>query len=301
MTDNSVDEVERIAIRISRQTLVELRKKVIASYTNKEDFKAEFLISALLPVLIKSSAVAHIAGQKQSYDYAKKGVVKERQRRIQTSLEFDLLDNVAKLLRKTIDVSMEKVKKAYNAVSLTALKNLAAPVEKKVRIVVNDLISEAAPLKRAIETIDKTLNTLGVGSVEENKIETLYRTQLQTSFNAGRWQADQDPDIQEILWGYKYVTAGDDRVREDHAALDGVTLLKDDPFWQEYWPPNGFNCRCQVIPIFDERETKQPDLLEDGSMPRPDEGFEYNPGQVLADATTKPEFRLSKNPVVYKV
>lgn len=44
----------------------------------------------------------------------------------------------------------------------------------------------------------------------------------------------------------KYETVGDDRVRPDHMALDGVVRPITDPFWSVYYPPNGYNCRCDV-------------------------------------------------------
>jgi SPP1 gp7 family putative phage head morphogenesis protein len=43
-----------------------------------------------------------------------------------------------------------------------------------------------------------------------------------------------------------YVTAGDEDVREEHRKLSGITLSVDDPFWLQYYPPNGWRCRCYV-------------------------------------------------------
>ena len=91
--------------------------------------------------------------------------------------------------------------------------------------------------------------------------------------------------IDEILWGYKYVTVGDDRVRDEHAALEGTTAPKDDPIWQTIWPPNGWACRCQTIMIFEERKTVRPEPVVDvegrAVVPGPDKGFNFNPGTVL--------------------
>lgn len=47
-------------------------------------------------------------------------------------------------------------------------------------------------------------------------------------------------------WEYK--TVGDDKVRPEHAKLDGVILPADDPRWSKIWPPNGWKCRCYVVP-----------------------------------------------------
>lgn len=43
-----------------------------------------------------------------------------------------------------------------------------------------------------------------------------------------------------------YVAIMDNRVRDSHKAFHGLILPKDDPFWDDNYPPNGFNCRCKV-------------------------------------------------------
>lgn len=47
----------------------------------------------------------------------------------------------------------------------------------------------------------------------------------------------------------RYQSMGDDRVRATHAALDGLILPADDPFWQNHTPPWEWGCRCQVVPM----------------------------------------------------
>ena len=81
------------------------------------------------------------------------------------------------------------------------------------------------------------------------------------------------------LWGFAYVTMGDDRVRVNHEALDGTKARKDDPIWNEITPPLGWNCRCQKIEEFDPDTTeKLPPAVEevDGVIvvPGPDPKFD---------------------------
>jgi SPP1 gp7 family putative phage head morphogenesis protein len=45
----------------------------------------------------------------------------------------------------------------------------------------------------------------------------------------------------------QYVTAQDDRVRDSHAALDGVVLPSDSPFWERHTPPWEWGCRCSKV------------------------------------------------------
>lgn len=47
----------------------------------------------------------------------------------------------------------------------------------------------------------------------------------------------------------QYRTAGDGKVRPEHAGLNGVTLPMDDGFWDHYYPPNGWNFRCTVVQV----------------------------------------------------
>ncbi|MDD6471780.1 MAG: phage minor head protein, partial [Bacteroidales bacterium] len=56
-------------------------------------------------------------------------------------------------------------------------------------------------------------------------------------------------------YNLQYRTVRDSHVRPEHAALDGVTLPPSDPFWETYYPPNGWNCRCSAIQV---RKTKYP-------------------------------------------
>ncbi len=45
-----------------------------------------------------------------------------------------------------------------------------------------------------------------------------------------------------------YTTMGDGKVREEHSVLHGMRLPSNDPVWQTIFPPNGWRCRCTVVP-----------------------------------------------------
>lgn len=44
----------------------------------------------------------------------------------------------------------------------------------------------------------------------------------------------------------RYVTKRDGKVRTEHRILDWVVKKVEDSFWDIYYPPNGWNCRCTV-------------------------------------------------------
>ena len=65
------------------------------------------------------------------------------------------------------------------------------------------------------------------------------------SSSAAQWL-----DIQankESLPMLTYQTVADDRVRDDHAILDGASYPVDNEFWDTYFPPLDWGCRCIAI------------------------------------------------------
>lgn len=63
---------------------------------------------------------------------------------------------------------------------------------------------------------------------------------------ASKWdELSQDED----RYNLQYRTAGDGKVRKAHAALAGTTLPASDPFWNNYYPPNSWGCRCTVVQV----------------------------------------------------
>lgn len=166
---------------------------------------------------------------------------------------------------------------AHREGALKVVRDLASSIETTLRDEIRESVLQGEHLKDSKKRIAETMDRLGLTPKNKGQIETIIRTQTQLAFAAGRWKAERlDPAIDEMLWGYKYVTAGDSRVRDDHANLDGVTLPKEHAFWNSFMPPNGFNCRCQAIPLYDQRPVKFPPQVAE-----PDKTFNFNVGQTL--------------------
>ena len=100
--------------------------------------------------------------------------------------------------------------------------------------------------------------------------ETYNRNYLRAEYNfvhasasmAARWEMFQKDGDRYLL---QYRTAGDDKVRPAHAALNGTTLPITDSFWDSYFPPNGWNCRCTAVQV---RRGKYDETPHDEAMQR---------------------------------
>jgi SPP1 gp7 family putative phage head morphogenesis protein len=157
-----------------------------------------------------------------------------------------------------------------------------------------------------------------------HRLKTIYQTNLQTAYNAGRWKEQMDNvDDRQYL---QYVAVMDNRTRPSHAALNGKVFRADDPFWNTHYPPLGFRCRCRVRALSsknikdrgltvesskgrlsneDRLVSKRTGELQEVTVYRdpltgekiaPDVGFNYNPGK----AAWKPDLK-SYDPDIRKL
>lgn len=115
------------------------------------------------------------------------------------------------------------------------------------------------------------------------RLRTIYQTNLGTSYQVGRYKQMEDVKAARPYWQYR--TAGDVSVRPTHQAHDGKVYHADHPFWDRWYPPNGFNCRCYVKTL-SARQMEARGLTEEtaGTDVLPDEGWQYNPGKEGLDA-----------------
>lgn len=124
-----------------------------------------------------------------------------------------------------------------------------------------------------VRGIDSTYN--------RNYLRAEYNFCQASASMAARWEQIEADGDRYLL---QYRTAADDKVREEHAALHGITLPPSDSFWKTYYPPNGWNCRCTAVQV---RRGKHPETPHDEAMKRALQAtekdkkgiFQFNSGQ----------------------
>lgn len=91
-------------------------------------------------------------------------------------------------------------------------------------------------------------------------------------------------------YNLQYRTAGDERVRDSHDKLRDTTLPKDDTFWDSFYPPNGWRCRCTVVEVLpedykvsDSKKAKEQGELATSQIGKDGKNkleiFRFNPGK----------------------
>lgn len=155
---------------------------------------------------------------------------------------------------------------------------------------------------------DRATGEMAGKGLTPRRLQTIYQTNMQTAYMAGRYKTMMGNAADRPFW--QYVAVMDNRTRPSHRSLNGRVFRYDDPFWQSFYPPNGFRCRCRVRAL--DRETldsrgfdlstsegrldqvqvptsRKPDApmadvarfeYSPGKYIRPDPGWSYNPGRA---------------------
>lgn len=116
--------------------------------------------------------------------------------------------------------------------------------------------------KNDVLKIDKTYNV--------DYLRSEYNFVQSSAEMAAKWERFAEDGDRYYL---QYRTAGDAKVRPTHAALAGVTLPMSDTFWAEFYPPNGWNCRCSVVQV---RKSKYPATPHDEAMSLGEEALQLD-------------------------
>jgi SPP1 gp7 family putative phage head morphogenesis protein len=126
--------------------------------------------------------------------------------------------------------------------NILLVENAARVYADNVRKVMDD---PEAHLLRVEELKQKLLD---LGDVSKSRAELIARDQ--TLKLAG--QINKSRQTRAGVTEYVWSTSGDERVRPEHAALDGRTFSWDDPVGGEAPPGSSFQCRCVAVPVIPE-------------------------------------------------
>jgi len=77
-----------------------------------------------------------------------------------------------------------------------------------------------------------------------NRLRIIYETNLNVAYAVGHYNAMKDNSGERPYWRYRAIM--DSNTRDTHAQLHNKVYIYNHPFWDKYYPPNGWGCRCTV-------------------------------------------------------
>lgn len=169
---------------------------------------------------------------------------------------FFMYERSGKVLNKAVS-DAKKWNMAYNAPDhilqaelrtnvwqFSGAKTATQMAALRAKLTDKDTIKSFADFKREALKIDSEYNL--------NWLKTEYNQALNGAASAAQWH---DLQANKDLFPYLiYRTVGDERVRTSHKGMEGIKRHIDDAFWKQYYPPNGWMCRCTVEQTADDSD-----------------------------------------------
>ena len=189
--------------------------------------------------------------------------------------------------------------------------NVMTPIQRQQAVSISGL-AQTEQIKHVMGLVNEQLvdggtfadfqNAVKVGDIDINlpkhRLDNIFRTNIQGAYGRGRWyqqQANKDERPYLIRDGIN-----DIRQRDSHRKMDGVVRHIDDPFWNEFYPPDGYRCRC-IARSLTKSQAESKGITTDEDLPNiPNtEGFGGNPSQYNNRMTTLVNNKIAELAITY--
>lgn len=193
-------------------------------------------------------------------------------------------DEAIEFWRRKVNLSPDQfaaLQEAARVKAFTVAGRASAQVRDSIAEMIDRAQIDGMTLREFQSLADDVAQAAGLAERTPWYWQTVYRTNLQTSYQVGRWKQMRDPLVREERPYLRYISARLPTSRASHVEKHGLVLPQDDPFWNEWYPPNGFNCYCTVVTVSESllaRRGWQVGFTQPVAFPDADEGFQTNAG-----------------------
>lgn len=151
--------------------------------------------------------------------------------------------------------------KAFTVSGLSKLDQVTA-----VQQALDKMLENGGTLSDFKKEFPEIIKAQGWTDKKAYRVDNIFRTNLQCAYMAGRYEQMKKTTRLRPYW--QYIAVEDKRTRPSHTALDGKVYPAEHEFWDKYYPPNGFRCRCSVMSL-SERQLKKRGLKVENEFPGP--------------------------------
>lgn len=244
---------------------------------------------ALVGALWRANAKTNLAGQLFVRDIElKRGAIELDRAPPPTFLNLDFADAIEAFASRRI-LSPEDFEALLDSERFRAFTMARAISEAVIRRARDQILAalsgEGTGLADFIADLEGGVDGGGFPGGVRRYLESVYRTSTGTSYNAGRFRQQVEATEGDDTVAWEYVTAGDNRVRDSHRALDGKQWAVGDPEGRRVYPPNSFNCRCVMI-VTEDRDEAALQRTADAADAIT-EGFDGAPGDAIDDEAAR--------------
>lgn len=211
---------------------------------------------------------------------------------IPTGKDVDIWGNVVRGFEKKVSIGYGEFKALdmelrpkYFATAVAEEERMAAIIQGRMKAAMDG----GRTFSEFKQGVYSDLLKSGYAYPAPHRLKTVFRYHQGMADAAAREAFYELPEVNAMIWGYEYATAGDREVRPSHASLHGTRLPKDSVFWATNTPPIDFMCRCNKIEIMKDDAPKQKEPPEGWvDVPNRKYGFHKDPRELLRALPQQP-------------
>uniref|UniRef100_A0A6M3KQJ0 Phage head morphogenesis domain-containing protein n=1 Tax=viral metagenome TaxID=1070528 RepID=A0A6M3KQJ0_9ZZZZ len=129
----------------------------------------------------------------------------------------------------------------FRARAFTVSGIAKADLLSEIKAEIERQLDEGWNLRRFRDEFSTIMARHGFDPLHPFRIDTIFRTNMQGVFQAGRYRQMTDPAVLTARPFWRYVAVMDGSTRPAHAAMHGKIFPADHDFWRVWYPPNGYN------------------------------------------------------------
>ena len=205
-------------------------------------------------------------------------------------LDFQEAEDYLKKKKLVTPEEFKQIKERLRTLAFTVSKVSNMGHLQAILDELHDAVKNGNTLQEFKEQLTEKLEAKGWEGKLPQKIDLVFRQNVQTAYQVGRYVQMTTEAAVEMRPYWMYDAVDDDRTRPLHKKMDGVVRRYDDEFWDQWYPPNGFGCRCGVISLSESAVKRRGLTIGEGLVEatvdrttgertywQPDEGFRTNP------------------------
>ncbi len=189
-----------------------------------------------------------------------------------TNLDNGLYFRTAELLEKAYSSVPNSAFTSFSVELRQSLWLFSAAKNFRQTVDMNLLLTDDNGIIKQFSVFKKDVSGL-MENFNKNYLRTEYNMAVASTQSSVAWEGIQQ--TKDLFPSLRYITAGDERVREDHVELNNIIRPVDDDFWSTYFPPNDWGCRCDAVQV----NTRTKTNLRDRTLHPPLPMFNNNPGK----------------------
>lgn len=282
---SELEKLEHSSTKWLAELLSEVAALRISGASEEAISKAEL---DLADALAKSQSIADLMGRRRLQLEAD---ALERGRQFQVpkvpaeEAAQDILDRLSELVTpadREIMAGWEAARDLYLEGRFALAKSVSLQATEDVRKTILGAVKRGTPQAQAEREIIEALRKGDPSvTVTASYAETVFRTNINSAYSRGRRKMAESPSFRRVVKAWKYTTARDRSVRDNHGAAQGFIAAVGDKIWDRLSPPMGFNCRCVLSPVGEKKAIQAGAIDDSGGMVAkssppgafPDKGF----------------------------